>query len=102
MTRLALSTQAYLDVEGILTDLMAKAGPWVAVKYDGIFERLYARLVEHPNSGAPRPVLGENVRIAVAAPFIVIYKHGQESDVVTVLRIVDGRRRISGSLLPRG
>ena len=32
MTRLALSTQAYLDVEGILTDLMAKAGPWVAVK----------------------------------------------------------------------
>jgi toxin ParE1/3/4 len=102
MTRLALSTQAYLDVEGSLTDLTVKAGPLIAAKYDGIFERIYDRLVEHPNSGARRPILGENVRIAVAAPFIVIYKYGEESDVVTVLRIVDGRRRISGRLLPRG
>jgi toxin ParE1/3/4 len=101
MARLALSTQAYLDVEGILTDLTAKAGRLIATKYDGLFERLYARLVEHPSSGAPRPVLGENIRIAVVAPFIVIYEYDQETDAVTVLRVVDGRRRISGRLLAR-
>jgi toxin ParE1/3/4 len=99
MARLALSTQAYFDVEGILTDLAAKAGHVIAVKYDGLFERLYARLAEHSNSGAPRPVLGESIRIGVVAPFIVIYRYDRETDAVTVLRIVDGRRRVSGRLL---
>jgi len=101
MARLVFTSWAYLDIEGILTDLSAKAGGLIALKYDGLFERLYARLGRHPDSGAPRPALGENVRIGVVAPFIVIYRYSTEIDTVTVLRVVDGRRRISGSLLSR-
>lgn len=101
MARLVFSTRAYLDIEGILTDLTAKAGRLIALKYDGLFERLYARLATHPGSGAPRPILGEEFRIGVVAPFIVIYRYSTEIDTVTVLRVVDGRRRISGSLLLR-
>jgi plasmid stabilization system protein ParE len=32
-------------------------------------------------------------------PYIVIYDHEQAADLVTVLRIVHGRRRITGKLL---
>jgi toxin ParE1/3/4 len=101
MARLAFSPRAYLDIEGVLTDLTAKAGRLTALKYDGLFERLYARLARHPGSGAGRPILGEHVRIGVVAPFIVIYRYSMEIDTETVLRVVDGRRRISGRLLSR-
>jgi toxin ParE1/3/4 len=102
MARIVFSALADLDINGILIDLAAKAGRLVAIKYDGLFERLYDRLADHPNSGAPRPALGEHIRIGVIAPFIIIYRYTEEADTVTVLRVVDGRRRISGRLLPRG
>ena len=35
------------------------------------------------------------------APFVVIYRFREEDDTVIVLRVVDGRRRLSGRLLPR-
>ncbi len=102
MARIVFSRLADLDINGILIDLAARAGRFVAVKYDGLFERLYDRLADHPESGAPRPALGEDIRIGVVAPFIVIYRYAAASDTVLVLRIVDGRRRISGRMLPHG
>ena len=102
MARVVFSGLADLDINGILVDLAAKAGRFVAVKYDGLFEQLYDRLAGHPNSGAPRPALGEHIRIGIVAPFIVIYQYAEDIDTVTVLRVVDGRRRISGRMLPLG
>jgi toxin ParE1/3/4 len=102
MARVVLSGLADLDINFILIDLAAKAGNLVAARYDGLFNRLYDRLADLPNSGAARPALGEDIRIGIVAPFIIIYRYAEDGDTVTVLRVVDGRRRISGRMLPRG
>jgi toxin ParE1/3/4 len=56
-------------------------------------------LADYPESGPARTVLGTNVRIGIVFPYIVIYEHVAREDVVTILRIVHGRRKISGKLL---
>jgi len=99
MARVVIASSADADYAAIITDLAAKAGWRTAAKYDAIFEGLYDRLADHPRSGAPRPALGRNIRIGVVTPFIVIYRHDDGSNTVTVLRIVHGRRRITGRML---
>jgi toxin ParE1/3/4 len=99
MPRLRFTSLADADTAAILEDLASKAGPVVAEKYLDRFESLYAQLSTYPQSGPPRPALGDNIRIAIAAPFIVIYRHQPQDDTVTILRLVHGRRRITGALL---
>jgi toxin ParE1/3/4 len=99
MARLVIAATADADTAGILTHLAAKAGRRTAIKYDALFERLYDRLAVHPGSGAPRPALGRDIRIGIVSPYIIIYRHTEDDDTVTVLRVVDGRRRISGNTL---
>jgi toxin ParE1/3/4 len=62
------------------------------------FSKGYGRLADHRGSGAPRPALGQNIRIGIVTPFVVIYRN-DDSGTVTVLRIVHGRRRITGRML---
>jgi toxin ParE1/3/4 len=83
----------------IIFDLAAKAGRHTAIKYEALFDSLYVRLAEHPASGAPRPAFGRGIRIGMVSPYIVIYRHTEADDTVTVLRVVPGRRRITGRLL---
>ena len=78
---------------GIIAYLAGKAGYDVAARYIASFEKLYDRLADHPDSGAPRPALGPQVRIGIVPPYIVIYEHDATDDAVIVLRIVHGRRR---------
>jgi plasmid stabilization system protein ParE len=59
MAQITFAALASDDIDGLLLDLAAKAGHQVARRYDGLFERLYARLAEHPHGGSPRPALGE-------------------------------------------
>ncbi len=73
-----------------------------ALKFSDLFDRLYERLESHPEGGAPRPDLGRHIRIGVVTPYLVIYRYAAENDTVTVLRLLDGRRRISGKLLRAG
>lgn len=84
---------------GILADLAATAGHRVAARYLDLFEALYDRLSPYPEGGAPRLTLGQDVRIGIVSPYIVIYRYAAHDDTVTVLRIVHGRRRITGKLL---
>lgn len=70
------------------------------MKYNALFERLYDRLAAHPGIGAPRPALGRDIRIGIVSPYIVNYRHTRADDIVTVLRVVHDRRRITGRLLP--
>ncbi len=46
-----------------------------------------------------RPAIGQNIRIGIVSPYIVIYRYSERDDTVTVLRLVHGRRRITGKLL---
>jgi toxin ParE1/3/4 len=94
-----ITVTADADTEGILTYLADQAGRRTAAKFDALLERLYDRLAAHPGIGAPRPALGRNIRIGIVSPCIVIYRHTQADDTVAVLRVVHGRRRITGKLL---
>ena len=87
------------DTDAILAYLAREAGGRTAVKYDRLFDGLYERLAAHPAIGAPRPALGRTIRIGIVSPYIVVYQHTEDNDTVTVLRIVHGRRRMTGSLL---
>ena len=99
MARILIAASADADYAAIIADLAAKAGWQTATRYDSLFERLYDRLAAHPDSGAPRPTLGRNIRIGIVAPYIIIYRNDHDQDTVTILRIVHGRRRISGQML---
>jgi toxin ParE1/3/4 len=46
-----------------------------------------------------RPALGPNVRIGVVTPYIVVYRHTEREDTVTVLRVIHGRRDITEQLI---
>ena len=99
MARFILSPSASADQTEILNDLNSKAGLRTATKFRGLFRALYVRLTDHPAIGAPRPALGCDIRIGIVSPYIVIYRHSADEDTVTVLRIVHGRRRITGKML---
>jgi toxin ParE1/3/4 len=43
--------------------------------------------------------LGKDIRIGIVLPYIVIYRHHEADDIVTVLRIVHGRRNITSKLI---
>jgi plasmid stabilization system protein ParE len=53
----------------------------------------------HPDSSPLRPAIGEQIRIGIVSPYIVIYEHNPASDIVTNFRIVHGKRKITGALL---
>jgi len=102
VTRVIVTSPADADTADIVTYLAAKAGYNVAATYIAAVEKLYDRLADHPDSGAPRPALGPHIRVGFVSPYIVIYEHTEPDDTVTILRIVHGRRRITGKLLLSG
>ena len=73
----------------------------VALEYGGRFRVTIERLLEFPRSGAPRPRLGSETRIAIVAPYILIYDYAPADDVLTLLRILHGKRDITRKLLNR-
>ena len=99
MTQLIFTESASDDQSSILNDLNKKAGVLTAFKFQSLFRSLYDRLVDYPDSGAPRPALGPDIRIGIVSPQIIIYSHSVDDDTVTVLRLVHARRRITGKLL---
>ena len=99
MAHILISAPADADTAEIIAYLAAKAGVHVAARYTASLEKLYDRLAVHPQIGAPRPALGPYVRSAIVPPYTVIYEHAEPEGAVTILRIVHGRRKITGKLL---
>jgi toxin ParE1/3/4 len=99
MARVVFTAAADADAAFILDDLYTKAGKPTVVKYRASFKTLYEHLADFPDSGAPRPKMGSNIRIGIVFPYVVIYRHTEADGVVRVLRIVHGGRRITGKLL---
>jgi toxin ParE1/3/4 len=102
MARVALTWLADADAAEILTHLGERAGAGVANHYEAAFDSVYRTLERFPDSGAPRPKLGADVRIAVVSPYLIVYEHLEDDDVVTIMRIVDGRRKITRRLIAGG
>jgi toxin ParE1/3/4 len=101
MGRVIVSPHALADQDDILRHLAREAGVPTVEKYHAAFRAFLERLGDSPGLGAPRPLLGEGIRIWVIAPYVVIYEGGHDSDSVVVHRIVHGRRNIRPDLIRR-
>jgi plasmid stabilization system protein ParE len=101
MTRLVVTADADIDARDIISYLRQKASPRVAADYARRFNVTIERLLELPQSGAPRPALGRDTRIAIVQPYLLIYDYVQETNTLTLLRIMHGRRNVTPTLLRR-
>jgi toxin ParE1/3/4 len=101
MTRLVVTADADVDTGEILDYLTREAGWRVADEYGQRFREALERVVEMPESGAPRQALGPETHIAVVYPYVLIYDYSHEIDTVTLLRVLHGRRNITRDLLKR-
>jgi toxin ParE1/3/4 len=101
VARVVLTASADADTALILSDLGTYAGANVAARYDAAFDALYRRLEQFPESGSPRPALGRLVRTGVVSPYNVIHEYIEADDVVTVMRVLHGRRHITRIMLNR-
>ena len=101
MTRLVVTADAEADTREILSYLEREAGPTVAIAYGRRFGSVLRRLVDLPETGAPRPALGPNTRIGIVSPYILIYDFVRADDLLVLLRILHGRRNITRDLLRR-
>jgi toxin ParE1/3/4 len=99
MTRVVVSPQARDDLLQIVIALSAVAGLETAEKWDRKIWQAIDDICQFPGSGAPRPALGDHVRIVPVPPYIVLYEHVRDTDVVHLLRVLHGRRNISKTLL---
>jgi toxin ParE1/3/4 len=97
--RVIITAPADADMADILADLAAVAGSAVANKYNLLFESLYDRLADYPDSCPARPKLGAHIRLGIVLPYHVFYRHLEGDDTVTILRVIHGRRRITRNLL---
>ncbi len=98
MTQLVVAAEAETDTANILAYLAQEAGPRVAVDYRPLSHD-YRTPGGHAADGAPRPRLGPNTRIAVVAPYILIYDYKRDADILTPLRILHGKRDITRLVL---
>ena len=99
MTRVVVSPAAGDDLLHIVTYLATVAGPVIADKWDRKVWKAIEDVAAYPGSGAPRPALGDNIRIIPVLPYVVIYEHVRGSGVLHLLRIVHGRRHASKDML---
>jgi plasmid stabilization system protein ParE len=101
MTRLIVTADAEADTADILSYLRQEAGYQVAQRYANQFRATIERLLDWPESGAPRPRLGEAVRIAVVSPYVLIFEYSRGDDTLALLRVLHGRRNITEQLIRR-
>jgi plasmid stabilization system protein ParE len=99
MVRVVVTEIAKHDVRRILSDLNERAGYRVAAKYAFEFKAAYRRLASLPQVGPPRPALGPTTRVVIILPYLIVYEYA--ADVVTVLRVLHGKRNINRDLLRR-
>ena len=97
MAKLIVSPQAELDITAIPSMLEDKADDSVATRYRREFDGLFERSMMFPLSGALRPRLGEQVRIGVVEPYVVIYAYRDE--ILRIVRVLDGLRNITKRLV---
>lgn len=101
MTRLVVTADAEADINDILDYLAEQAGASVAFAYGRKFRSSIDRLIEFPGIGVRRPALGANIRIVIVPPYILIYDYVNADDVLTLLRVVHGKRAITHRLIRR-
>ena len=98
MNRLIVTAEAETDTANILDYLEREAGARIGEEYSRRFRAAIVRLVDLPETGPLRPAFGKDVRITIVYPYILIYEHIPQSNLVTLLRVLHGRRNITQEL----
>lgn len=98
--RIRLSRWADAEIDDIQTFLLTQASPRTAQR---MLDRIQSRidgLAHNPRIGAPREELGQDRRILVIRPYVVIYPIEQEAagELVLILHILHGARDIEALL----
>jgi toxin ParE1/3/4 len=101
MSRLIVTRRFRSDIDSILRYLEDVAGPRSADNYARRFRVTIDRLVQFPQSGAPRPMLGAGARAAVIPPYILIYDYDPGDENLVLLRVLHERREITRELVRR-
>jgi toxin ParE1/3/4 len=94
--RVIVAPQAKIDLLDIIRYLATVASRKTADRWDQKFWTAIEQISGFPGSGAPRPILGTDVRIKIIGPFIMIYEY---TPALNILRVVRGRRQITRKLL---
>jgi len=97
--RSRLSPLARSDFDGIIDFLTDEAGPGVAARYGRDIQRCLTRIAAFPLAGSPRASLGNGVRSARVAPYLIFYDIADDGEVVRILRILHERRDIGPTTL---
>jgi plasmid stabilization system protein ParE len=74
MTRLIVAPEADDDASEILSYLDREAGPRIAEYYGRRFRHTLTSLVALPQTGAPRPNLGRDTRVAIVQPLSAVLR----------------------------
>lgn len=101
MTRLVVTHDAEADMASILAYLEHQANAIVAEEIGREIRRGLLRLVQFPDSGAPRPELGTYVRVLVVYPYLLLYEHIPQQLDVVLLRVLHGKASITAEILMR-
>ena len=73
-----------------------EASEETATRFVGSIETTIGRLRQAPRIGAPRPVLGPDLRALFHPPYAIYYLvHGEAETIVTVVRVLHGARDIA-------
>jgi plasmid stabilization system protein ParE len=99
MNRVVVSPEARNDLLEIIAYISLFAGSATAERWDRRLWKVIEDLAEFPAIGALRPALGDQTRILVVQPYVLIYEHAVGTNIVQVLRVVHGRRNIARRLL---
>ncbi|HEY8063275.1 MAG TPA: type II toxin-antitoxin system RelE/ParE family toxin [Methylosinus sp.] len=97
-TRVVVTALADADMADILAEIAREAGVRIAEKYNRRFESFFERIAAHPEICPSRASLGAHVRIGVVFPYLV-YRRLEGEDLLSVIRILHGRRDITRDLL---
>lgn len=97
MASISISERARLDMDEIIDYSGLAAGPKVAEDDARRFDADIDMIVEFSGIGAPRPRYGRGIRMIAERPYLIFYEAAGHN--VLVLRVLDGRRRITRKLL---
>ena len=99
MTQLKVTQRAARDTDDVFDYLANVAGTRTAERHLLRIQQTIERLIDWPEAVQRRPELGRNVRLAVVAPFVVIYRYEREHDLLTILRVLHGRRNVTDQMI---
>ena len=96
MAQVVLAPQALADLEVISDYIVDKSGPIDAERFIGRMIATIRNLAGIPNaSGHPVPALGTGLRCHAFGRYNIYLKYDEASDVLNVVRVLHGRRRIT-------